>query len=123
VVEHRGMSSRDYFAYLDSPEWWAIRKLVLRRAEYRCERCDKRGALEVHHRTYCRLGDESSDDLEVLCPACHRAERLPHNLRKRVLEQLGQLRLFDRWVDLAATPIVTDLSLSSSSRLHQRPAA
>jgi len=28
--------------------------------------------LEVHHLTYDRLGDERMDDLEVLCPDCHR---------------------------------------------------
>jgi 5-methylcytosine-specific restriction endonuclease McrA len=91
------MSSRDYLEYLESPEWWTIRKQAVRRADYCCERCGNRGSIEVHHRTYCRLGDESAEDLEVLCSTCHRAERVPKNRRKRVLEQCGQLRLFDRW--------------------------
>lgn len=91
------MGSPDYLAYLDSPEWWATRKLAIRRADYQCERCRACGPFEVHHRTYRTLGCEADEDLEVLCPACHRDERLPRNLRKRMLERHGQQRLFDRW--------------------------
>lgn len=90
---------RDYYEYLDTPEWWAIRKQAYARAEYRCERCRGCGPLEVHHETYDHLGNEDLDDLTVLCRACHLAERLPRNLRKRALEHVGQLRLFHRWFD------------------------
>ena len=91
------MAKADYLAFLESPEWWATRKLALQRANYECQRCGARGPLEVHHQTYLRLGDELVSDLEVLCSPCHRAERLPHNKRKLALERYGQLRLFDRW--------------------------
>jgi 5-methylcytosine-specific restriction endonuclease McrA len=92
----------NYLEYLDSPEWWTKRRAAMRRAQWRCEYekpGDPRheGPLEVHHRHYRTLGCEGLDDLEVLCPACHRAKRIPRNLQKRALESYGQERLFQRW--------------------------
>ena len=93
---------KDYLDYLDSPEWWSIRRNAMRRAQWRCEQekpgeSRHEGPLEVHHRHYKTLGNEALDDVEVLCPACHRAKRIPCNRRKRALESYGQERLFDRW--------------------------
>jgi 5-methylcytosine-specific restriction endonuclease McrA len=98
------MAHKEYLDYLESPEWWTIRRTAMRRANWRCERekpGDPRheGPLEVHHRTYENLGRERLDDVEVLCPACHRNEHIPRNVKKRQLEAYGQARLFDRWVD------------------------
>jgi len=95
---------RNYLDYLDSPEWWTKRKAALKRADYRCERESylgprHDGPLDVHHSTYARLGDESADDLVVLCRACHRDERIARNKALKVRERLGQVRLFDRWDD------------------------
>lgn len=92
-----------YHDYLDSPEWWQQRRAALARANYRCEReapdgPRHLGSLEVHHRTYHNLGVEEAEDLEVLCEGCHRAEHLPRNAQKRAMENMGQSRLFDRWV-------------------------
>ena len=60
-----------YEAYLRSPLWAAARRRALRRAGSRCQVCNADGGLEVHHRTYERLGREHDDDLFVLCAACH----------------------------------------------------
>lgn len=91
---------KDYLDYLESPEWWSVRKAALVHAGYCCERCGGRGSLEVHHLSYAWLGAESLGDVVVLCVACHRAEHAPRNRAKRVLERaFGQLRLFDRWLD------------------------
>ena len=95
-----------YLDYLDSPEWWTIRHHTLHRAGYRCERCGSCGPLEVHHRTYRHLGNEAESELEALCTTCHRNEHLPKNRRKLELEQLGQMRLFDRW----GNPIAIDVA-------------
>lgn len=105
----------DYLAYLESPEWWAKRKEALRRANYQCERQTLYGArhdspLEVHHRTYQRLGDESLDDLEVLCTACHRDQHRIRNRKRVTLEHLGQERLFDRWDDEDADDTTKDVA-------------
>jgi 5-methylcytosine-specific restriction endonuclease McrA len=40
---------------------------------HQCQRCRRSGlTLQVHHKTYERLGHESPADLEVLCTDCHR---------------------------------------------------
>jgi hypothetical protein len=65
------MTSREYRDYIASAAWARVRRAALRRARWRCERCEARGDLDVHHRTYVRLGLERPDDVEVLCPPCH----------------------------------------------------
>jgi 5-methylcytosine-specific restriction endonuclease McrA len=98
--------SADYLEFLDTPEWWTTRKAALERADYACEECGARGvSLEVHHLTYQRLGVESPDDLEVRCRRCHEAAHDKKNLKKRLLELLGQLRLFSRWT---ITPVANN---------------
>jgi hypothetical protein len=67
------MSCRiDYYAYLKSPEWAVRRQWKLEAAENRCQLCDATDRLQVHHRTYERLGKERIADLIVLCERCHR---------------------------------------------------
>lgn len=95
---------RNYLEYLESPEWWTIRRAAMRRANWRCEQekpGDQRheGPLEVHHLHYRTLGCESLDDVQVLCRTCHRGKKLPRNLQKQALETEGQKRLFERWTD------------------------
>jgi hypothetical protein len=43
----------------------------LKRARFQCQRCGSKNGLEVHHKSYERLGDERDDDLEALCRQCH----------------------------------------------------
>lgn len=49
---------------------------MLRLASYRCERCGAKRDLQVHHKTYERLGVERDQDLEVVCADCHRQHHL-----------------------------------------------
>jgi 5-methylcytosine-specific restriction endonuclease McrA len=91
------MPNAPYDEYLDSPEWWSLRKLALQRADYQCERCRATFGLNVHHRTYQRIGAEYVNDLMVLCETCHREEHALRNKQKRMFELCGQARLFDRW--------------------------
>ena len=64
-------STVDYHAYLNSDAWKQKRSIALRGAEYRCQVCNRDGQLDVHHRTYERLGNELPQDLVVLCRECH----------------------------------------------------
>lgn len=61
----------DYIAYLKSAHWRAKRKEAL---EYHGPKCDKCGTdqnLQVHHKTYARLGREKMKDLQILCQTHH----------------------------------------------------
>lgn len=89
--------TKEYLEYLESPEWWNLRKLALQRADYHCERCQSVERLDVHHRTYQRVGAEYLNDLEVLCRTCHQEEHALRNREKRAFEMYGQGRLFGRW--------------------------
>lgn len=60
-----------YQDYLKSPEWQAKRVAALRRAHGQCQVCNSNKNLDVHHRTYARLGHEDDADLTVLCRTCH----------------------------------------------------
>jgi 5-methylcytosine-specific restriction endonuclease McrA len=61
----------DYYDYLLTPHWDYIRRAKLREASNRCELCFSKERLNVHHKTYERLGMEKLSDLIVLCHECH----------------------------------------------------
>lgn len=73
VAAERGrvLAAMPYPEYLESPEWQARRKVMLRRAVYRCQVCNRDRLLHVHHRTYEHRGIELPSDLVVLCDECH----------------------------------------------------
>lgn len=60
-----------YGAYLISASWRKTRKRAVAEAGHRCG-CGSTDHLQVHHRTYVRLGAELPGDLEVVCGPCHR---------------------------------------------------
>ena len=68
-----------YKEYLLTEHWREIRESALKRAGYRCFLCSKGESLHVHHRTYENLGEESPDDVIVLCRDCHEKH---HNIQK-----------------------------------------
>ncbi len=79
----RELRAMPYREYLLTPEWEDRRARHLRSAGYRCQVCNAGGTrLDVHHRTYERLGEELFKDLVVLCNKCHelfhREGRLSH---------------------------------------------
>jgi 5-methylcytosine-specific restriction endonuclease McrA len=64
-----------YADYLRSYHWLKMRQYSLLRAGFRCQQCERDdGRLDVHHRSYDRLGKEHEDDLVVLCGDCHAVE-------------------------------------------------
>lgn len=76
-----------YKRYLRSVHWQNLRQQALSRANGRCEMCGykpwKPGTLQVHHRTYERIGKEGLDDLIVVCPRCHMKIHGIHGKRKK----------------------------------------
>lgn len=67
---------KDYKNYLLSEKWLLIRKEMIEKAEFKCNRCRayKEKGLQVHHRTYDNFMSEKPEDLEVLCKPCHQKE-------------------------------------------------
>jgi 5-methylcytosine-specific restriction endonuclease McrA len=66
----------DYYKYITSSRWRhnPARLAELEAAGFRCRLCNSprnEVQLEVHHRTYERLGYERADDLTTLCRLCH----------------------------------------------------
>jgi len=62
-----------YQEYLKSGEWKFKKALKLKQANFTCEGCGgKKGAMEVHHLTYDRIGMELLTDLAAYCVDCHK---------------------------------------------------
>jgi 5-methylcytosine-specific restriction endonuclease McrA len=59
-----------YEAYIRSQEW-RDKAEALKTEAGECAMCGSGVNLEVHHRTYARLGREHPLDLIVLCRPCH----------------------------------------------------
>lgn len=63
-----------YREYLQTPEWRRRRYYHLKTTGHHCQVCNasaKQIRLNVHHRKYSTLGNESFTDLIVLCEDCH----------------------------------------------------
>lgn len=72
VARLQELRTMPYRQYLQTPEWQETRRRHLKSTGYRCQVCNAYGvALNVHHRTYERRGNESFKDLIVLCQQCH----------------------------------------------------
>lgn len=61
----------DYVAYINSQAWKELARAINKHAG-ECALWTSVVNLEVHHRTYARLGHELPSDLIVLCSKCHR---------------------------------------------------
>jgi hypothetical protein len=64
----------NYETYLNSGKWKEIRKIILERDQYICQMCKINDAVQVHHLTYKRLGNEQLFDLISVCLDCHNKE-------------------------------------------------
>jgi len=60
----------DYATYINSAEW-RLKARAAKEQAGECALCTSTTSLEVHHRTYVRLGREHPNDLIVLCHRCH----------------------------------------------------
>jgi 5-methylcytosine-specific restriction endonuclease McrA len=66
---------KKYEKHIKSQKWRNIRDSMFKLRGKKCESCGESSyALEVHHLTYERMGNESPKDLMVLCKECHKKE-------------------------------------------------
>ena len=71
----------NYNSYLLSPHWKSfkvkffnskrIRKMKRKHGHLRCEFCRNPGNLQIHHKTYKRIGQEYCGDVFLICNNCH----------------------------------------------------
>lgn len=97
------MSLNFYEQYIASDKWRQKRLEILERDRNECQTCLCTERLEVHHKTYKRLGNELSEDLIILCHWCH--EAITNSIRER--------RYAKKEIKITST---THINLSRSSR-------
>lgn len=93
----------NYYEYMVSPAWREKRAQRLEIDGRRCRTCGATAddyPLQVHHRTYARLGHEELDDLITLCSQCH--EAITNVMRAR--------RYADRHIEVEFIEVVTSFS-------------
>lgn len=62
-----------YDMYIRSDAWKAKRRQVFARYGKICSKCrTRKPPIHIHHLHYRSFGDESMEDLQVLCENCHR---------------------------------------------------
>ncbi len=83
------MTFEEYREYLKTPHWDSVRRMMLWLQPF-CQQCEFPYELNVHHKTYERLGDERvPEDLVVLCASCHMRHHFIEDLEES--EQLRAL--------------------------------
>ncbi len=79
-----------YKAVIASKRWRDLRVRLMRQRGERCERCGKtwapgyKATLQLHHKTYERLGGEYDSDLQLVCEACHETADIERAIEARV---------------------------------------
>ena len=86
----------DYQEYIKSEKWQFTRGLILAFWSHRCAICNSKENVQVHHRTYERLGKELTTDCIVLCDRCH---KLHHNFTGNFLAGIYEDMLNEKNVD------------------------
>lgn len=61
-----------YIDYLNSDEWKYFRKKALNHFDNQCGLCTSTIALQLHHKTYKNLFNETFADVIPLCRKCHK---------------------------------------------------
>lgn len=76
------ISKFEYQAYLRSEAWQVVRRRFFASKLWkgRCYACEQNVPVDLHHRSYARLGYEKLSDLVPLCRRCHKAT---HELLKQ----------------------------------------
>lgn len=83
----KAIGYEDYNSYLESDHWKGKRREFLKD---KCFCCQATARLQLHHKTYKRLGNESEHDFVTVCRSCH---ILIHELVKSRRSSLGKAHL------------------------------
>lgn len=120
------MSQPEWFARYEkrirSAQWKNMRADIARLRGNKCERCRRGPPLELHHKTYERLGRELLSDLDLLCRVCHQAadrerdkiqaarsaERLEHARFEAGLDTYATKKYGEDWQDRAGADEIAE---------------
>lgn len=67
-------NKEDYYNVINSEEWKQKKTEIIEQRGLNCENCGRdlsRAELDLHHLDYENLGNESDEDLMLLCGECH----------------------------------------------------
>lgn len=67
-----GETVETYSEYLKTKHWNNIKQQMYKKYRYHCCVCGWSHGIQIHHKTYERVGNESLDDLIYICKACHK---------------------------------------------------
>lgn len=87
----RDLGHQTYESYLKSRHWARVRHLYRSSRPWVCL-CGEHDRLQLHHKTYVRIGAERLDDLQPLCDRCH---SLVHQLEREGLLEIDLDGFFD----------------------------
>ena len=87
------MNKEEYYNYLKSVKWKNKRKLVIEDRDGKCEICNSKEKLEVHHLTYKNIFNEPLCDLQLLCHQCH-SKIHKKKIRKKKNKKYSE---WDKW--------------------------
>ena len=73
IICKNGNIYYSYHKYLQSNHWKKKRQDFLESKLYKngCEICNSTKKINIHHKTYKRIGNEKLNDLTALCEECH----------------------------------------------------
>lgn len=74
-----------YLEYIASEEWTQRRERYFSDRPKRCRACNSRRYIQLHHKTYDRMGNEIDSDLVPLCVLCHEEVHRRHRLGSEIL--------------------------------------
>jgi len=96
-----------YNTVISSKRWRKLRERFLAEHDSKCCRCgwkktkwDKSRTIDLHHKTYERLGKEMDSDLELVCGLCHVIADRERAAKGRQRSELGLYEAqFNGWAE------------------------
>ncbi|SFE68105.1 virus viroplasmin [Paenibacillus algorifonticola] len=110
VICSTGETAHNYNAYLKTEHWEKIKTFYFVFNSKSCRLCRSKRILNLHHKTYERIGNEKIRDLVCLCQQCHHKLHEINDLR--VNDFIGrQISGGPKEFDKNITSVIPDRSL------------
>ena len=72
-----------YYDYINSEKWAQKSKKIIESIG-NCEKCNSHDNLQCHHLKYQNIGNETKEDIKVLCENCHEKEHKHDDYKKKL---------------------------------------